>query len=221
MHRLPIIIINGKGGCGKDSLIDGIVSHDWWEYTLSSVDKVKEAAMVLGWDGGKDDKDRKFLHDIKNLSTEYNDGPNTYLCNSVMGILKWCLPSKSKIVDKIPQVYEINITPPRGADFHGHSWASEFFEHGSIFLHCREPENVEALYLRISNFITQYKLESYATIATVIVSRDETDAHVYGNHCDDDVYDYIYDYYIDNNGTLEEGVIALSEVLHQIAGDRY
>jgi len=221
MHKLPIIIINGKGGCGKDSLIDGIVSYGWWRRTLSAVDKVKQAATVLGWDGGKEDNDRKFLHELKNLSTDYNDGPNTYLCNTALSILKWCLPVKAKMVDKFPQISEEMLTPPRGADFHGNSWANEFFEHGAIFMHCREPENIEALRLRLNNLIIAFGLDTYVTVATVIVSRKDTDAHVYGNHCDDDVYDYIYDYYIDNNGTLDDGTVGLSEVLHQIAGDQY
>ena len=55
--KLPIVIINGKGGCGKDSLIEGLIKCDWWAYNVSSVDKVKEAGAVLGWDGGKSDKD--------------------------------------------------------------------------------------------------------------------------------------------------------------------
>ena len=35
----------------------------------------KQAAIVLGWDGGKTEKDRRFLSDIMDLSTEYNDSP--------------------------------------------------------------------------------------------------------------------------------------------------
>ena len=43
--------------------------------SISSVDKVYEVASLLGWTGTKTDKDRKFLADLKDLSTAYNDMP--------------------------------------------------------------------------------------------------------------------------------------------------
>ncbi|MCM1214030.1 MAG: hypothetical protein NC548_05870 [Lachnospiraceae bacterium] len=217
MHKIPIIIINGKGGCGKDSLIDGVAAHCWWPVTRSAVDKVKEAATVLGWDGGKSDKDRKFLHEMKNLSTEFNDGPNTYLCNEVISILLWCLPDEANMDTKFPH----HIPKSPMYLFNRDLAREEFYNNGVIFLHCREPENIAALLESLHTILFDHKLDQYATVMTVIVSRKDTDEHVYGNHCDDDVYDYIYDYYIDNNGSLEEGIIALNDVLHQIAGDRY
>ena len=44
-----------------------------WNY--SSIDKVKTIATQIGWNGGKTEKDRKFLSDLKVLTTEYNDMP--------------------------------------------------------------------------------------------------------------------------------------------------
>ena len=41
----------------------------------SSVAKIKDVAVALGWNGEKDEKSRKFLSDLKFLSTEYNDFP--------------------------------------------------------------------------------------------------------------------------------------------------
>jgi len=41
----------------------------------SSVNKVKMIAKSAGWDGGKTEKDRKFLSDLKVLTSEYNDMP--------------------------------------------------------------------------------------------------------------------------------------------------
>lgn len=87
------IIINGFGGVGKDTFIDilrsefnynhqGQTIYDakWNIESFSSVDKVKEAAKILGWDGvTKDLKSRRFLHDLKNLVTEYNDGCLLYM----------------------------------------------------------------------------------------------------------------------------------------------
>lgn len=85
-----IFIINGSGGVGKDTFVE-LVSiemndilkkfHTVWNY--SSVDKVKEVAKEIGWDGGKTEKDRKFLSDLKILSTEYCDMPFKSIFNKV------------------------------------------------------------------------------------------------------------------------------------------
>lgn len=67
-----IIVINGTGGSGKDTFVE-YVSKYAKVYNFSSVDKVKEVAKLIGWTGAKTDKDRKFLSDLKRLTTEYND----------------------------------------------------------------------------------------------------------------------------------------------------
>lgn len=67
-----IIIINGTGGSGKDTFVE-FVSKYSKVFNFSSVDKVKEVARVIGWSGTKSEKDRKFLSDLKKLTTEYND----------------------------------------------------------------------------------------------------------------------------------------------------
>lgn len=69
-----IIIINGTGGCGKDTFIQ-YVSAYIKVTNFSSVDIVKKIASYAGWIGGKTEKDRKFLSDLKRLMTEYNDMP--------------------------------------------------------------------------------------------------------------------------------------------------
>lgn len=67
-----IVIINGTGGSGKDTFVE-YVSEYAKTFNFSSVDKVKEIATQIGWNGGKSEKDRKFLSDLKRLTTEYND----------------------------------------------------------------------------------------------------------------------------------------------------
>ena len=41
----------------------------------SSITPVKTMARLGGWNGGKTEKDRKFLSDLKDLLTAYNDTP--------------------------------------------------------------------------------------------------------------------------------------------------
>ena len=77
MSKHEIFIINGSGCCGKDTFVELFAKHyghdKVWNY--SSVDKVKRIAKEIGWTGAKTEKDRKFLSDLKLLTTEYNDMP--------------------------------------------------------------------------------------------------------------------------------------------------
>lgn len=45
-------------------------------YELSTIDFVKEIARLCGWNGGKETKDRQFLHDLKVAMETWNDVPN-------------------------------------------------------------------------------------------------------------------------------------------------
>lgn len=69
-----IFIINGSGGVGKDTFVNMVAKYVP-TVNFSSVDKIKEVAKLAGWNGGKTDKDRKFLSDLKNLIADYNDMP--------------------------------------------------------------------------------------------------------------------------------------------------
>lgn len=73
-----VFIINGSGGVGKDlfvSLVGKYLPPGHGVMNYSSVDKVKEIAKTIGWDGSKSEKDRKMLSDLKLLCSEYNDMP--------------------------------------------------------------------------------------------------------------------------------------------------
>lgn len=74
MNNKQVIIINGVGGSGKGSFVEYLSKYIPAHY-YSIANLPKEAATVLGWDGGKTEKDRKFLSDIVDISTEYNDAP--------------------------------------------------------------------------------------------------------------------------------------------------
>lgn len=80
-----VVFINGKGKSGKDTFID-ICAEILNERVLSidSVIFVKKAAKILGWNGEKDNKSRKFLSDLKKLSVEYNNQPLDYLMFSIL-----------------------------------------------------------------------------------------------------------------------------------------
>lgn len=69
-----IIVINGTGGSGKDTFVQFCMKYAK-VMNFSSIDKVKEIARLIGWDGQKREKDRKFLSDLKKLTTDYCDMP--------------------------------------------------------------------------------------------------------------------------------------------------
>jgi len=71
-----VIIINGTGGSGKDTFVNQVQSFAPEPIAnLSTVDQIKQVAVMLGWNGDKEEKSRKFLSDLKDLWTEYSDGP--------------------------------------------------------------------------------------------------------------------------------------------------
>lgn len=79
MRKNQIFIINGSGGVGKDEFIEmtklATSNQNVRIGNYSSVTKVKEIARIIGWNGKKSERDRKFLSDLKLLTTEYNNMP--------------------------------------------------------------------------------------------------------------------------------------------------
>ena len=73
-----IIVINGCGGVGKDTLCDMAAKH-FRVRNVSSITPIKELAAQCGWNGEKDDRSRKFLSDLKALTIAYNDYPTRWL----------------------------------------------------------------------------------------------------------------------------------------------
>jgi hypothetical protein len=69
-----IFITNGTGGCGKDTFAS-MVGEVVPTFKFSSIDCVKNIAKLCGWVGGKSEKDRKFLSDLKLLTSAYSDMP--------------------------------------------------------------------------------------------------------------------------------------------------
>jgi hypothetical protein len=69
-----VFVINGSGGSGKDTFVERVSKYAKVD-NFSSIDIIKSASRVLGWDGAKTDKDRKFLSDMKDLAIQYNDAP--------------------------------------------------------------------------------------------------------------------------------------------------
>lgn len=74
VNKKTVIIINGKGGCGKDTLISKVSSR-YKVKNVSSIDHIKDIAARIGWSGAKDEKSRTFLANLKQLCIQFNDMP--------------------------------------------------------------------------------------------------------------------------------------------------
>lgn len=60
-----------------------------------------------------------------------------------------------------------------------------------VFIHCREPQE-------ISKFVNQMNAK------TLLIRRAAIETNDQSNHADSEVFNYEYDYIIENNGTLED-----------------
>ena len=147
-----IFITNGMARCGKDTFAT-YLNEFVPTLKYSSIDKVKEIATLCGWDGGKTEKDRKFLSDFKMLTTTYSDMPFKAMQEKVSEFLK----------DNVQEAMLIDI---------------------------REPEEIE-------------KAKNAFNAETILIKNDRVDV-ITSNDGDAGVFDYAYDYMIENNGTLEE-----------------
>jgi hypothetical protein len=91
-HEQLVIAINGMARSGKDTfaessinyLNDRIFNPELHGLNISSVDRVKEILTEMGWNGEKDDKSRKALSDLKDLWTEWNDGPFVNIVEKIL-----------------------------------------------------------------------------------------------------------------------------------------
>jgi len=85
---IKVVVVNGRPESGKTTfemkcreLVDAS-STFWFDEnkrmvvdTISTIDFIKQIATECGWDGVKTPRNRKFLSDLKDLLTEWNDVP--------------------------------------------------------------------------------------------------------------------------------------------------
>lgn len=147
-----IFITNGVARSGKDTFaafLDEFIPTAKY----SSIDKVKEIAKQCGWKGGKTEKDRKFLSDLKMLLTAYSDEPFHDIEKKVEEFRK---NNKSRV----------------------------------LLIDIREPNEIE-------------RAKKKFDAKTILIENNKVDI-ISSNISDANVFNYKYDYIIQNNGTLED-----------------
>ena len=149
-----VIIINGRGGVGKDTLCE-FAAKNFRVQNISAITPIKKIASEYGWNGEKDAKSRKFLSDLKKAFIDYNDLPTMYLYYKY-----------KEFLDSNDQI---------------------------LFMHVREIEEIDKI---------KKKIESKCI--TLLVNREISNNFEWGNYSDDQVDQYKYDFYYDNNKELDK-----------------
>lgn len=131
---MKIYILNGKAGSGKTTFFKLIEEKCRnYVYNYSTVDLVKKVAYGCGWDGSKTPENRKFLSDLKDLLTEWDDVP-----------YKDCL-KEIKRITSLADIYDVEHD----------DWA--------IFIDCREPKEIQKFVDRLGakTIFIDRKIEDY------------------------------------------------------------
>ena len=77
------VIINGIGGCGKDEVVNQCSAITNNVFNISTIDFVKQIAILCGWKKEKNEKSRKFLSDLKDAMIAYDNIPFKKVCEIV------------------------------------------------------------------------------------------------------------------------------------------
>ena len=85
-----VVVINGSGGSGKDTVVD-IVAQHYEVLNTSSIAPIKEILSLAGVPESefKTDAGRKLLSDVKLAFTEYNDLPFRCMKEIYVAFLAW------------------------------------------------------------------------------------------------------------------------------------
>lgn len=170
---MKILVVNGKPRSGKDTFCRSAERNCGLVYPISTIDVVKQIALIAGWHGEKDEKARKFLSDLKDIMTEYNDMPHEY----VTQFIKQQIAMREDNTDTI------------------------------FLVQSREAEDIQRWVDENNAF-------------TVCISRPDI-KHAWGNHADDDIDNYVYDYYLVNDKTEEEWICKSINFINKIKKQKW
>lgn len=82
-----VFVINGSGGVGKDTICETATAF-WKVQNISSITPILQIARSAGWDGVKTPEARRFLSQLKEICTEFNDLPFRYCMEQYQNFLQ-------------------------------------------------------------------------------------------------------------------------------------
>lgn len=173
-NRYPIVcLINGVGGIGKDTFIEA-VGKVLSVYNMSSVDPVKEAAEVLIHRTALFDQ-----NEAVNASKHRDDKDDQYrafLHDLKVAWIKFCDGPATAMSGELTQLITTQLNGGESYDI--------------VFMHIREPEELEKLQNRIMNDL--------GLVCLTILVKGWIDPNSFSNEGDQHVEDFDYDFVIIN-----------------------
>ena len=173
---MQIVIINGRAGVGKDQFVTE-VKNLIGEYRCYNHSTVEFTKFVAICAGWRQDK------------TPEN---RLFLSKLKKLLTEW---------DDIP--YKKALIEVRDCERYAKAHKCE--DQSVLFIHCREPEEIE-------RFVTG--LDAH----TLLIKRAAADEVEQSNPSDENVENYAYDVIVDNNGTIEELRESARTYIEQVLG---
>lgn len=182
-------IINGVGGSGKDTFIKYVMDALNGRINTSTDDKSgqvdSEPISVINFSSIDLEKEilsvaSAYYDQIRDSAEQKDDR-----YRSALSALKGYLNDAYNISEIVLQ---------RKLD--NHIKLLDEFSNVMMFIHCREP-------IEIDRTKTTLRNNGFAAVHTILV-KGSVPIDAYTNSSDRSVMDYVYDYTIDNNGTLDD-----------------
>lgn len=175
MSKQAIVIINGKGGVGKDTLINAVMKSGVMVFNASSITPIKDMCDGLNKKDVKDLAYRNLLAKVKKAVDVYYEAENEISYTNEYLIKAMTLWHAQTQINKP--------------------------EYSVLFVHIREPENIRSFIKEAHKKKATWNDKIYMTSLLV---RSDRSLDTYGNPADDDLNDYAYDFIYDSKGTIEE-----------------
>lgn len=161
-----ICVINGKGGIGKDTLIDKLaLSGEYSVFNASSIDPTKDICKRFNKTGEKTNAYRELLSSVKKSVDKY------YKAENGISFSNEYLLNASRFALTQMDLHDKN---------------------GVLFIHIREPENI-ASFVRLAKEMLEAQHDTETKVTTLLVKSDRAQ-ETYGNESDDEVENYNYDF---------------------------
>lgn len=96
-----VIIINGRGGVGKDTICDTVAKF-YKVRNISSITPIVDIAKYAGWNGEKNPASRRMLSQLKQVFTEWGDISFVY-----------CIEHYKQFLETDEQIMFVHIREPQ------------------------------------------------------------------------------------------------------------
>jgi hypothetical protein len=175
--KKAIVVINGKGGIGKDTLIDVLAkTGKYYVNSASSIEPIKRMCNYLNIKGEKNLAYRQLLSEVKESVDTYYEHENgisytnQYLLSAVRLWLTGCELREDTEMD------------------------------GVMFVHIREGKNIKKFFEAVKGLDgTAAEQMKDVVMFSLLVYSSERSLDTYGNASDDNVDDFDYDYTFKND----------------------